>query len=91
MIADECGSWMEIEHRLQCIMCGAAQEPGSRIRYDPEAGGLVCERCGQPEPDEEPRILGQLDSQEDASPLGRKAPARPSVAYCLPIAFSSSL
>jgi len=51
-------------------MCGAVQEPGSRIRYDPEAGGLVCARCGQPEPDEEPaiQILGQLDSQEDASP-----------------------
>jgi len=46
-------------------MCGAVQEPGSRIRYDPEAGALVCARCGQPEPDEEPGVLGQLGGQEE--------------------------
>ena len=62
------GPWIVVAHRLPCTMCGAAQEPGARIRYDPEAGGLVCSRCGTEEPDGEPGILGQaLGGQADGS------------------------
>jgi len=66
---------MEAGHRLPCTMCGSVQGPGSQICYDPDAGGLVCSRCGQeeepdgsqPGPDEQPSgIVTQV--LDDASP-----------------------
>jgi len=53
------GSWMESAHRGSCTMCGGVWEPGSQVRYDPQAGDLVCSVCGQEEPDEVSGILGQ--------------------------------
>jgi hypothetical protein len=39
-------------------MCGAVSEPGQQVRHHPDAGGLVCSVCGQPE--EPDGILAQV-------------------------------
>ena len=50
------------------LSTGVQGNLGAWVRYDPDAGGLVCAVCGQEEPDELPGILGQLlGDQEDAS------------------------
>ena len=68
------GPWHPAADRTSCAMCGGVTEPGGKVRHHPDAGGLVCSVCGQPEEDEQPD--GHSGSGSPRQPQNRP-PLRP--------------